>query len=223
MELLEQYYIPVVAAICIAIHYMITKALTTRKAKKYIPLIMGVVGIGINAWMHMGFSPDIVLGGLASGLASTGVFEMLKGMKKEEKSKESKDKVVFTAEPGSRVNMNDSVIVQCAAGETPQPSPASKNATAKPVAEGVKEEKAGKSETKEKAKPAEKEGAGKKGKKSSKSAAHKKEEESSKQAKPNESVKTESSKKASASKDKDMNAQEGKSAVTPREAGEEQE
>lgn len=107
MELLEQYYVPVVAAICIAVHYIAKRLLTAKEVQRFMPLIMGMIGIGINAWMHMSFTPDIVLGGLASGLASTGLFEMIKGMKKE--------KVVIS--PGSEVALNDEVVVACCKDE----------------------------------------------------------------------------------------------------------
>ena len=36
---------------------------------------MGVLGIGLNMWINLGVSPEIILGGLVSGLASTGLYE----------------------------------------------------------------------------------------------------------------------------------------------------
>ena len=50
------------------------------------------------------YTSDILLGGLASGLASTGLFEMVKGMKKE--------KVVLS--PGSKVAVDDEMTIVCA-------------------------------------------------------------------------------------------------------------
>ena len=42
---------------------------------------MGVLGIVINIWVSgWAFTPQILLGGLASGLAATGAFELIKNM-----------------------------------------------------------------------------------------------------------------------------------------------
>ena len=46
------------------------------------PLIMGVLGVGLNIWVNsFAFTPEILLGGLASGLASTGAFEAIRNLK----------------------------------------------------------------------------------------------------------------------------------------------
>ena len=48
---------------------------------KWIPLIMGALGIVLNIWVSgWVFTPQILLGGLASGLAATGAFELIKNM-----------------------------------------------------------------------------------------------------------------------------------------------
>ena len=48
---------------------------------KYIPLIMAVLGVILNVWMNAwSFTPEILLGGLASGLASTGAFELVRNI-----------------------------------------------------------------------------------------------------------------------------------------------
>ena len=36
---------------------------------------MGVLGLGLNIWINLSITPDIVLAGLVSGLASTGLYE----------------------------------------------------------------------------------------------------------------------------------------------------
>jgi hypothetical protein len=48
---------------------------------KHIPLIMAIVGILLNIWISgWQFTPEILLGGLASGLASTGTYEMIRNI-----------------------------------------------------------------------------------------------------------------------------------------------
>jgi hypothetical protein len=81
MEVLSQYVVVVVMAICLAIGYIIKNSLSFIP-NKYIPLIMAVLGVILNVWINSWtFTPEILLGGLASGLASTGAFELLRNMK----------------------------------------------------------------------------------------------------------------------------------------------
>ena len=84
MEVLTQYVVLVVLAICFALGFVIKNSLDFIP-NKYIPLIMAVVGVILNVWLNsFTFTPEILLGGLASGLASTGAFELIKNIKKED-------------------------------------------------------------------------------------------------------------------------------------------
>lgn len=81
MEVLNQYLVVVVLAICLCVGYIIKNSLDFIQ-NKYIPLIMGVLGILLNVWFNGWiFTPEVLLGGLASGLASTGAFEVVKNIK----------------------------------------------------------------------------------------------------------------------------------------------
>nr|DAV20528.1 MAG TPA: holin [Caudoviricetes sp.] len=83
MEILQDYIVIIVMAICLAIGYIIKHFLPMDN--KWIPLIMGVLGVVLNTWVSgWMFTPEILLGGLASGLASTGAFELVRNMKKSE-------------------------------------------------------------------------------------------------------------------------------------------
>lgn len=75
MEFLTQFSIPVVIGICLCVGYILKNVVTTAKVNRFIPLIMGVLGLGLNMWINLGVSPEIILGGLVSGLASTGLYE----------------------------------------------------------------------------------------------------------------------------------------------------
>ena len=81
MELLNDYVVVVVMAICMAFGYIIKTSLEFIP-NKYIPLIMAIMGVILNVWMNKNFTPEILLGGLASGLASTGAFEAVRNIKK---------------------------------------------------------------------------------------------------------------------------------------------
>lgn len=77
MEFLNDYMVAVVVGLCLCVGYILKNIVPTDKINKYIPLIVGVLGVFLNAWINgWAINPDILLGGLASGLASTGMYEL---------------------------------------------------------------------------------------------------------------------------------------------------
>jgi hypothetical protein len=80
MEFLNQYIVLLVVNICLCVGYIIKHSITFIP-NKYIPLILAVLGTLINIWISgWKFSPEILLGGLVSGLASTGSYEMIRNL-----------------------------------------------------------------------------------------------------------------------------------------------
>ena len=79
LRFLQSYYIPVIAGICLCIGYII-KSSFGFIPNKYIPLTVGVLGLLTNIAINKTVSDDIVLGGLFSGLSSTGMYEMFKNI-----------------------------------------------------------------------------------------------------------------------------------------------
>lgn len=85
LEVLNQYVVILIMAGCLGIGYIIKNSLDFIP-NKYIPLILGVIGILLNIWMNLSITPEIVISGLASGLAATGIFEGVRNLtNKEEK------------------------------------------------------------------------------------------------------------------------------------------
>lgn len=78
---LSQYLSIVVVGICLCVGYIIKNSLDFIP-NKYIPLIMGVLGLVINILINLstGIIAEVVLGGLFSGLASTGLYEMFRNL-----------------------------------------------------------------------------------------------------------------------------------------------
>lgn len=76
MEFLNDYMVLAVVGVCLCVGFIIKNIVPTNKVNKFIPLIMGVLGVGMNVWINLAFSPEILLGGLISGLSSTGMYEM---------------------------------------------------------------------------------------------------------------------------------------------------
>ena len=75
MEFLTEYYAPVIMGICVCIGDIIKHPVPTDKINRFIPLIAGVLGVGLNMWLQMSVTPLVVLTGLVSGLSSTGMYE----------------------------------------------------------------------------------------------------------------------------------------------------
>lgn len=85
LSFLTNYAVPIIVGICLCVGYVLKNIVTTDVINKYIPLIMAALGVVLNTWMNMGFTPEILLGGLVSGLASTGLYEAFKNFIKSEK------------------------------------------------------------------------------------------------------------------------------------------
>ena len=76
MDFLNDYMVLAVVAVCLCVGFIIKNIVPTDKVDKFIPLIMGVLGVGMNIWLNLDFTPEILIGGLVSGLSSTGMYEL---------------------------------------------------------------------------------------------------------------------------------------------------
>ena len=80
---LNEYFIPVIVGICLCIGYVI-KTSIPKVDNSLIPMILSILGLFINIWINHTLNPSIVLGGLFSGLASTGLHQLFKNLIKVE-------------------------------------------------------------------------------------------------------------------------------------------
>lgn len=76
MEFLKDFLVLIVVGICLCVGYVIKNIIPNQKVNKFIPLIMAVLGVGLNIWINLAITPEILLGGLVSGLASTGMHQL---------------------------------------------------------------------------------------------------------------------------------------------------
>ena len=78
MEFLNDYMIPVIIGICLMVGYIV-KHWIKDVDNKIIPTLCAVLGVLLALWMNWGnITPEAVLSGLASGLASTGLHQAFK-------------------------------------------------------------------------------------------------------------------------------------------------
>lgn len=76
LTFLNDYLILIVVGVCLCVGYIIKKSMNFIP-NKFIPLIMGALGVILNVWLNsFAFTPEILLGGLFSGLASTGLHQL---------------------------------------------------------------------------------------------------------------------------------------------------
>ena len=80
ISFITEYAVPIIVGICLCIGYVIKNIVTSEKVNKYIPLIMAVLGGGLNIWINMDFTPAFLMGRLISGLASTGLHQAFKNI-----------------------------------------------------------------------------------------------------------------------------------------------
>ena len=73
---LTEYILPIILGICLCVGYILKNVVPNENVNRFIPLIMGILGVVLNVWINMSFTAEILLGGLFSGLASTGLHQM---------------------------------------------------------------------------------------------------------------------------------------------------
>lgn len=76
MEFLNEFMIPVIIGICLCVGYVIKKWINDID-NKWIPTVVTVIGLFLAIWMNSWvITPEVILGGLISGLASTGLHQL---------------------------------------------------------------------------------------------------------------------------------------------------
>ena len=75
ISFLTDYCNVIIVGICLCVGYVIKQSMPSVD-NKYIPLVMALLGVIIALWINMAVTPQIILSGLFSGLASTGLHQM---------------------------------------------------------------------------------------------------------------------------------------------------
>lgn len=78
MDFLDEYMLPVVLGICLCVGFVLKKWISDLE-NKYIPTIVSGLGVFLAVWLNdFQVTPDAILGGMISGLASTGMYELFR-------------------------------------------------------------------------------------------------------------------------------------------------
>lgn len=80
---------PLILGICLMLGYVFKTAFTSFP-NKYIPLSALIIGVIIAILINLGknINAEVILGGMISGLASTGLYEMLRNLLSKDGKKE---------------------------------------------------------------------------------------------------------------------------------------
>ena len=87
LSMLTDFIVVITLAFCVGVGYVIKSSLDFIP-NKYIPLIMGAIGVLFNTYVEGAVNPTTIVGGLVTGLASTGCYELFRnfiGTKEEDK------------------------------------------------------------------------------------------------------------------------------------------
>lgn len=77
MEMFTTYLVPVIVGICLVAGYLIKHM--TSADNKIIPVVVTILGIALAVWINWPeITPEVILGGAVSGLASTGMHQLFK-------------------------------------------------------------------------------------------------------------------------------------------------
>lgn len=86
INFLSEYVVVLVLGICLCVGFILKHLVATDKINRWIPLIMGLLGVALNVWIQGAFTPTVLLGGLFSGLASTGLHQVFKQLISKEEA-----------------------------------------------------------------------------------------------------------------------------------------
>lgn len=80
LAFLAEAIVPVVLGICLMIGYLIKNHIK-QIPNDIIPIVVTLLGVLLNVWVAgFAITPEIILGGMFSGLASTGLYELMRNM-----------------------------------------------------------------------------------------------------------------------------------------------
>ena len=99
---ISTYLVPSIVILCLLVGYIIKNLIPNDAVNRFIPLIVGVLGVvaAVSTAVTAGtpISVDIIVAGLASGLASTGLFEGYKNLLKSGTAQASEDEASVDSE-----------------------------------------------------------------------------------------------------------------------------
>ena len=80
IDFLTEFFAPVIVGLCLCVGFVVKKWVKDVD-NRFIPTICAVLGVGLAVWISFPtVTPEVVLTGLFSGLAATGLFEAFRNL-----------------------------------------------------------------------------------------------------------------------------------------------
>ena len=80
IDFLVEYFAPVIVGLCLCVGFVVKKWVADVD-NRFIPTICAVLGVALAIWINFPtVTPEVVLTGLFSGLAATGLFEAFRNL-----------------------------------------------------------------------------------------------------------------------------------------------
>lgn len=77
MEIFTNYLIPVIVGLCLVVGFLFKHV--TSADNRFIPIVVTVIGVLLSIWISWPeITPEVILSGAVSGLASTGMHQLFK-------------------------------------------------------------------------------------------------------------------------------------------------
>lgn len=77
MEIFTNYLIPVIVGLCLVVGFLFKHV--TSADNRFIPIVVTVLGVALSIWISWPeITPEVILSGAVSGLASTGMHQLFK-------------------------------------------------------------------------------------------------------------------------------------------------
>ena len=70
---------PIIVGTCLMVGFLV-KTLENRRLNQFIPIIVACLGVILASWIHAYMDAKILMGGMFSGLASTGLYEAFRNL-----------------------------------------------------------------------------------------------------------------------------------------------
>lgn len=75
--ILADYFSPIILVACLCIGYVVKAVWKSEDVNRFIPLIVMVLGLVLNVWFEGAITLPVIVAGMVSGLASTGLYELV--------------------------------------------------------------------------------------------------------------------------------------------------
>ena len=80
LSFISDFISPIALVLCLCVGYVIKHLVPNEEVNRWIPLIAAVLGVAVVAWATWSLTPENVVAGLVSGLASTGLYEAFRNL-----------------------------------------------------------------------------------------------------------------------------------------------